>query len=460
MNSLLLQVKATIEEHQLIDEGEHILVALSGGADSVCLLEALLRLREEFGIFLSAAHLHHGLRGAAADPDAAFCKTLCREKGIPFYLKQVDVKILAEEKGMGLEEAGRYARYTYFNALAKDHGFHKIATAHHSDDNIETVLMRLLRGTGPQGLSGIPYQNGDVIRPLLDVSRAEIESFLSEIGQSYCTDETNFEEKFTRNKIRNSLLPTIEKEFNPNFREHFKEQIRLYAQNAAYIKGQTEEVFSRLAQEIDGGYGFDCNALQEEPVFLVKSLFRFCLENLLSKGQGTSKHIDAICRMLVAGQGELSLPEGITAEICHGRLYLHRKKETPSFCYELPGEGKLYIPEIDATISLSVGCRVPEQVPKNCIYLSPEQLSGKKLFVRSRREGDFIFLTKEGGRKKLQDFFVDEKVPRFYRDSVPIIATEDELIWIAGHRGNAKYTLKNGQENAICLTIHKGDYIR
>ncbi|MBQ9914694.1 MAG: tRNA lysidine(34) synthetase TilS, partial [Clostridia bacterium] len=425
-----------------------------------CLLEALFRLREEFDIILSAAHLHHGLRGAAADRDADFCQSLCREKGIPFYGKKVDVKALAEEKGMSLEEAGRYARYAFFAELQREQDICRIATAHHADDNIETVLMRLIRGTGPKGLAGIPYRNGAVIRPLLDVSRKEIESFLSDIGQTFCTDESNFEEAFTRNKIRNSLLPTIEKEFNPNFRASFQEQIRLYAQNADYIQEQTEEAFARLSQETDGGYRFCCKALRNEPEFLVRNLLHLCLDGLLTKGQGTGGHIEAIYRLLQAGQGELSLPDGITAEICYDSLYLHRKLKTQSFCYELPDAGRLYIPEADVTISLSAGQKVPDKANKDRFYLNPELISGKKLFVRSRREGDFIFLTEAGGRKKLQDYFVDEKLPRFDRDSVPIVATEDEVLWIAGHRGSARYTGKKGQENSICLTIHKGDYIR
>lgn len=455
MNDFLLRVKDTVSLHNLLQKGDRVLVALSGGADSVCLLEVLSALSDEFGLSLSAAHLHHGLRGDEADGDAAFAEELCKKKKIPFFMHRADVRALANESGMSLEEAGRKARYDFFHKLQKEYGFTKIATAHHAGDNVETVLMRLLRGTGPMGLGGVPYQNESVIRPLLDVTRDEIEVYLNENGLPFRTDSTNLEQSFTRNKIRHSLVPFLEKEFNPNFRRNFQEQIRLYARCGAYIKEETEALFSRLAQPISNGFGFDCQKLKLEPSFLTESMLYLCMTKVFPGKDVTNSHVQTVANMLREGKGQISLPDDTLAEICHNTLYIHKIEKPVSFCYEILPNGEVYIPEIGKRLSCYPVSEVPKKVLKHEVYLDAEKLSGKKLFIRSRKDGDYFYLSESGGTKKLQDFFVDQKVPRFLRDSVPLIATEDEILWIGGYRAGGRYMAGEGQRQALCFTIHK-----
>ncbi len=455
MNDFLQKVKKTISAHCLIQKGDQVLVALSGGADSVCLLFALLSLAKEMDFSVSACHLHHGLRGEDADNDALFAEALCCNAGVSFYRKNVDIFAAAKEQSVSLEEAGRNARYSYFRQLQKNYGFTKIATAHHRDDNIETVLMRLIRGTGPMGLGGIPYENQGVIRPLLDVSREEIEEFLKENHQDYRTDETNFEQNFTRNKIRHRLLPLLEQEFNPNFREVFLGEISIFSELRSYMEESAKALLFLLAEEIPSGFCFFCEKLAREPKVIVEQMLYLALAKLSAENSITRKHVFSVMSLLSEQSGKIDLPGELVAELCHGHLYVHKEEAFRAFSYDVTNEETIYIAEIDSYVSIGFCDALPERISKNEVYLDAEKLLGKKLKFRSREDGDFFYLTSTGGRKKLQDYFVDKKIPRFMRDGVPLLAIGREILWIGGFRVNTKYQMKKGQRKGLCLRIHK-----
>ncbi len=455
MNDLLQKVKKTVSAHCLLQRGDHVLVALSGGADSVCLLLILTAFAREMDLSLAACHVHHGLRGAEADEDASFTEALCQKFRIPFFLHHVDVRCVASELNMSLEEAGRNVRYAYFKKLQQEHGFTKIATAHHRDDNIETVLMRMLRGTSPVGMGGIPYENHGVIRPLLDVSRHDIENYLKEQGQSYRVDSTNEEQEFTRNQIRLHLLPLLEQKYNPNFRSNFQEQIAMFVRLGAYLKDEAEALFSRLAEKIQGGFSFSCDELLARPEFLVEQMLYQTLAKLLTQNQLNNKHLLSLMELLQNGQGKLSLPEGFVAEICHGTLYLHKPALTKRFCYEVIADSEIFINEINMTFTCHTCDSAPEIMSKDEVFLDVEMLGNQNLVLRSRQDGDYFYFDQSGKKKKLQDFFVDEKVPRFQRDSVPLLAVDNEIIWIGGYRLGYGYQMKCGQKQGLCIKLHK-----
>ena len=213
-NDILQKVKISIEKKDLLKNGDSVLVALSGGADSVFLLNIMLLLKDEFNLSIYAAHINHMLRGKEADYDEEFCRTLCKKNDIKLFTHRADVALIAKETSVSEEVAGRNVRYTFFNEILEKENIQKIATAHNFDDNIETVFMRFIRGTGISGLCGIPYKNNNIIRPILDIKRSEIEDFLSECNADYVTDKTNFEQIYTRNKIRLGIIPEIEKNIN------------------------------------------------------------------------------------------------------------------------------------------------------------------------------------------------------------------------------------------------------
>jgi len=453
---MLEKVKKTILEHKLITQGDKVLVALSGGADSVCLLVCLLALADALNLSVSAAHVNHGLRGQDADRDEEFVRSLCDERGVPLYVHRADVSQVAKERKVGLEEAGRYVRYSFFDDLMKEHGFDKIATAHHAGDAIETVLMRLMRGTGILGLAGIPYQNGAVIRPLLDTTRQEIEAFLEKQNLSYRTDLSNYETNFTRNRVRHELIPLIEEKFNPGFARSFQEQIGLYADCSAYIQEEAEKLFVRTATFVPGGYGFACQKLLNENEFVVSTMLHLKATKVTG-GEVSGQHIRRVMDILKAQSGAVTLPKEGLAEVCHGVLYIRNDISVKAFAYTF--ETKVFIPEADCYITVKEKAEKPQKRGRNVACLDAEKLKGKKLMVRNRAAGDAFYPTGMEGKKKLQDFFVDQKVPYFMRDRIPILTADDEIVWIAGYRPDRRFAATDETSAVICVEIHKGEQL-
>ncbi len=453
---MLVKVRETICQQELIKPGDGVLLALSGGADSVCLLEVLLELSKEIKFSVFAAHLHHGLRGAEADSDEAFVCKLCHEKNVPLFTRRVDVNALARATGRGLEEAGREARYAFFNEILAQEGLNKIATAHHADDNIETVLMRLLRGTGPLGLAGIPYQNGAVVRPFLDVTRKDIESFLNQRNISFCTDSTNQETTFTRNRIRHELIPFLEQSFNPNFRQNFLSQIKLYASCGAFIEQETESLFSVLSEPVAEGYSFEIKLLKKAADFMQSMLLYRAISALSGEREVGTAAVRAAAALLEKPRGKASLGGGVIGQVCHGKLYIKKESVAKPFSYDVEPTGCFTIPETNVTICFSVVNSVPEQAFKGAVYLDLEKLENKQLRLRSRRPGDYFYPVGMAGKKKVKKFFIDNKIPQFKRDSVPLLTADEDVVWVAGERGDARYVLKDQEKTALCVKFFQG----
>lgn len=452
---MFTKVQKTIKQHNLIHTGDRILVALSGGADSVCLLDCLQKLSDELGISLSVAHVHHGLRGQDADDDELFVQRLCGERDIPLYVKRVDVRALAAETKTGLEEAGRNARYTFFKELKEEYGFDKVATAHHSGDNIETVLMRLMRGTGPLGLGGIPYVNQNIIRPLLDVSRQEIEDYCKAQNLSFRTDLSNFETNYTRNKVRHELIPLIEEKFNPEFKNSFGEQIRLYASCGAYIKDEAEKLMQKEMHSALHGVCFSCQSLLTYNEFLLSTMLHEVLQQHAGGHSITANHINSIMAMLRQEKCSVSLPDDMIAEVCHGWLYIRRNIPVKAFSYSLTES--CFIKEIGQYVTVCDATCIPNKGNVCTAYFDKKKLNGKKLMLRSRCDGDAFYPVGMDGRKKLHDFFVDKKVPYFLRNTVPILTADDEIVWIAGYRADRRFIATKDTDAIVCVKIHKGE---
>ncbi len=451
MNNLLEQVKKTIQKHGLIESGDSVLVGLSGGADSVCLLSCLLELSDELMISVSAAHVNHCLRGEAADNDQRFSEELCEKWNVPFYAVRKDIKALSLEKSVGLEEAGRMARYDFFFDLQKQFGFTKIATAHHGNDNIETVLMRLLRGTGPLGLSGIPYRNGDIIRPLLDTNRSAIELYLKNKAIGFRTDVSNLDSVYTRNKIRNQLIPQLEQDFNPNFQSTFQEEIRLYQSCASYIKDEARKVREEKSYAILGGYAVPCDALLGLHEFLASTVIHQMIEKLSPKKEVSHLHISKVLSILQECSGRVNLPDGIIAEVCYRILYLRRNPEFDFEEIELK-PGVTVILHDGKKLSCSVVYNSSKKSNRSRVLLDMDQILGKKITLRPRRNGDYFYPVGMDGRKKLQDYFVDEKVPYFMRDFVPLVTVGDDIALVVGFRADRRFTSSNKEGSYFCVT--------
>lgn len=454
---MLMQVQRTIDENKLIQNGDKVLVALSGGADSVCLLDVLQNLKDHYGIMIAAAHLHHGLRGEDADHDEAFAKELCLKKGIPFFSRHVDVKSYAKNSGMTIEEAGRTARYNFFRDVCQQEGFTKIATAHHAGDNAETVLMHLLRGASISGMAGIPYQNNQVIRPLLDVTRQDIEAHLEANGQAFCTDSTNTDTVYTRNRIRNELLPLIERDYNSNFVQTVLHNTKVFKECSAYIKQEAESLFLKFAKPVFGGYSLAAGSLNSLQPFMAKELLRYAV-NALSAGKELDGSATNRMYQLLSEDGQtVCVLADITAQLYDGCLYIRHDVEPAAFSYSFEPGDIVEICETGAKIECFWLCELSRKRDKNCIYIDKEKIRDKQLMVRSRRKGDVFCPAGMNGKKSIKTYFIDEKIPRFLRSGVPLVTADDEVVWVAGHRADARYIADANAEEVLCLRLSEGD---
>jgi len=418
MTRIISQLKNTITTHEMLAHGDSVLVGLSGGADSVCLIHVLHELKSELNITLAAAHLNHGIRGAEADSDEQFCADLCAKLGIEFYRKTVSLV------GSDLESAGRTARYEYFADLKREHNFDKIATAHNADDQAETVLMRILRGTGISGLAGIRYTRDDgVIRPILDVSRTEIKEYLRTNNLDWRTDKTNADTGFTRNRIRAELLPYLESNFNPNVREALQRLVSTAGEDGEFLENYARRLYKRLKNPLPTNeicLHIDSLALIERPIAV--RLVRIAAQDALGVfPQLENKHIDDIFALATTAKSgtSLDLPNDLRVAVNYGWLTFSNRNEIEMF-----GEFHLEIKPNQTYDIKKYGLRITSQqlnyndyaIEKYDTFIDIGKLSNRKLHLRKRQDGDRMAVFADGRTKKINDIFTDMKISRADRD--------------------------------------------
>lgn len=430
-NKMIQKMKETIAAHKLLERNSHIVVGVSGGADSVALLRALLAIRDEYNLTISVCHVNHKIRPGSAERDQEFVKRLCEQFNIPFFVKEVEVVQIAEELGISEEEAGRRIRYDFFNEVARERGL--IATAHNKNDNAETVMMRFMRGTGLKGLTGIPYKRDNIIRPLLDVSREEIELFLKEIDQDHITDESNLLPVYTRNKIRLHLIPEIQQEFNPNFIDTLANNIANYADDEDYMNKQA-------VNAINCDFVFGDNELTiykgialVEHVAIIKRAVRIAFQRVFNidlSSQAVAKIVDLFQKPVGT---KTTIVDEIIATAQYSNIIIRvgapdkimcelKIDPTDHNCSGSFDTGKM-------TINYSV---VHEDNAINTarVFYMPRNLCYGNLTLRTRREGDVVAMA-PGIRKKLKKFFIDNKIDAAKRDNFWLLVNDrNEIVWI------------------------------
>ena len=321
------KIRAFAAQYAMLPREAKVLVAVSGGMDSMCLLHALASQ----GVSLAAAHFNHQLRGVEADADERFVRQWCGQNGIPFYAGRADVAALAEKNGWTIEEAGRRARYEFLERTAQEHGFDRIATAHHAQDNAETLLFNLLRGAGPGGLGGITPVRGKLIRPMLTVTRDEIERYAKKHAVPYRTDSTNADLSYTRNYLRREVLPLLQNA-NAAAIEHLSNTALLMRGESAYLDDLAREHLREM-QQTDDAVSLPCAAVQNAPQVLRARMMRLALDALrVGKKDFTAAHIDDLVTLSTGtGFAQLDLPHGVCAARKDGVLTLTvGERRTPS----------------------------------------------------------------------------------------------------------------------------------
>ena len=469
---MLKKVRDYMREHEMTAPGDAVIVALSGGADSVCLLTVLKQLATpEF--LLRAVHVHHGIRGAEADRDEDFAQKLCESLSVPLCVAYCHVPAYAAEHGLSEEEAGRILRY---QVLEKEAGKWeqelpagsrvKIALAHHRDDNAETILHHLLRGSGLTGLAGIRPVQGRRIRPLLCVGREEIRAYLEAGHISWCEDSTNQSPDYTRNRIRSQVLPLLKTAVNEQAEEHILQAGQIIGQADAYLRQQAEEIWQEAAcgREEDLA-AIPLTAFARQPEILKTYLIRHMLDQLHPGWKDIgSRHFTAIAELAGKPVGSrLDLPGGLMARTGYETLEIVRKTEREvSVKTESGADGEIHGRQTVPKLHMTVFSRQKDQeIPKNQYtkWFDYDKIKGT-LSVRTRRTGDYLILP-SGGSKTIARYMIDEKIPKEKREQILLLAEGSHVLWVVGFRISEYYKIEEHTENILQVTCDGGkDYGR
>jgi tRNA(Ile)-lysidine synthase len=464
----LRKLKQTIARYDLLGKGDKVLVAVSGGPDSVALLYALWEIRDEFNLDLCVAHLNHKLRGRESEEDEKFVKNLASKLNLKFLSKSIDVKKEAKKKKLSLEEGARLVRYHYLEDLADRIKADKIALGHQADDQAETFLMRLLRGAGGLGLSGIPPKRGKIIRPLMEIKREEIEKFLKEKGESYRTDSSNLLPNYFRNKIRLLLLPLIKKKFNPKIVEVLNRTSNIISFQQQYVEKNSGEILSllcktkkmvqpRLPQK--DKIVLDLKKFINYDISLKREMIRLCVNEL--NRDSTDLSFDSIERILDLIQKEKSgrkvkLTRNTWALVSGENLAIYiEKKKQHAYPISLPGER--YLRNLGIRIKSEVVPRssLPEKIKskgEEVAFLDWEKLKGP-FTLRSRKPKDKFKPLGMQGTKSIADFLIDMKVPRYERDEVMLLTTRGKSAWIVGYRISDEFKVTDKTKKVLKMEV-------
>ena len=492
----------TIKNYGLLQKGEGVVVGVSGGYDSICLLHVLYQLSQQLDIKLYPVHINHMLRGQEALRDEQFVEDFCRSLSIEPIIFKIDVAKLAQNDKISLEEAGRNARYDAFSQTLIRTGAKKIAVAHNKNDQVETVLMRIFRGTGTEGMLGMSHLRGNIIRPLLDVSRLDIEHYVHENGLSAILDSSNLETDYTRNKVRLNLLPAINEAMGIDVSDNILRLSSIIRMDEQYLSKQAQIAYKKVCNV--SGLVNQCNTVWDrvvahtasievsmdiKPLLEIDSAIRTRVLRLAIKqvkGNLTgieSIHIDRLNELCISGRtgSSIDIKQGIIATRQYDNIKLSFKstKQTKDFCEKLNIPGITIIEDTSMQIATEVivAETMDNSKDKHDIkqlknsekeayfdldlikkakerYLSDiftTQTSG--LVVRNRRSGDVFKPFKSNGTKKLKEYLIDEKVPKEIRSSIPLIAVGQEIIWIIGKKTSDNYRVTDNTKFILKISF-------
>jgi tRNA(Ile)-lysidine synthase len=456
------RVLRTIRKHDMLPRGARVLVALSGGPDSVALLHILRTLEQRGELVVAvAAHFNHQLRGAEADADEVFCRDLAAATGVPFIVGRADVAARARESGRSLEDAARQKRYEFLNEAADTIGAAAIAVGHSLDDQAETFLLRLIRGAGPAGLAGIRPRTGRVIRPLLDISRAELRRYAAEHGLGFRDDSSNADVRIPRNRVRLELVPHLA-QFSPTIAATLAREAALARQDEEFLDRLAIESGGSIVLEESSGVTVDAAGLTALPPALASRVTRKALAAAAPGRFIGFQHIDDLLELARSGgEGAALVLPGVTAVRRGSRIVFRILVDRPfsnSFRFPLSIPGEVAVPGWTlSAVWLQESVEVsPPPARGNTAVVAAAPLRGP-LAVRSRRPGDtFKPLGMRGRGRKLQDFLVDRKIARGDRDSLPLVVDQDDrIVWVVGQSVAEDFRVTAPKQGVILLKARR-----
>lgn len=477
MDAITEKVKEYIRKNRMISPGDTVVAGISGGADSVCLLFLLEELRRELPFRLLAVHLDHMIREEAPE-DAAYVESLCREMKIPFFLYREDIPATVRKTGQTEEEAGRTARYRIFREVlnreapeAVERGTAKIAVAHNKNDRAETMLFQLFRGSGIRGLIGIRPVRECIIRPVLCLERKEIESYLAERSVRYCTDVTNNEDTYMRNKIRHRILPVAVGEICGETVEHMAQTADILLEAEEFLEEETDRAYDRCTEPEGDGTVLDIPVFLSLSPYLQKQVLFRAMEKLAgSRKDIGSVHIGEILELIrKEGNRKIHLPYSLFAEKRYDRLVLGKRTETAGEEhglqeeeYEIPRlseELKTFTLRTEASgdISFALTDRTGRQfeIPEENQYTKwfDYDKIKRSLKVRHRRTGDFLTIDSQGNHQTVKKYMIQEKIPSGKRDGIDLLADGDHIVWVLGYRISEEYKIDENTKHILKVQL-------
>ncbi len=461
--ALIRHFSKTLREKGLLEPGQSVLVAVSGGADSMCLLHLFSLIRKEWDLDLRVAHFEHGLRGEESRKDACFVEERCRQMGLEFHMGVGDVKALSRQKGMSVQEAARILRYRFFDEIMEEYGIDRLATGHTSNDQAEEVLLRLIRGADLAGLGGIPWRRGSVIRPLLDVTRKQILEHLKAFNVDFVEDSSNQSTVYVRNRIRKVLIPLIEEEFNPAINETLTKTAERLSEEREALSQVAEKGFSSaLVRREEDELVFEIKKLELFPAAIRRWIFRQAVIELgAMSGETRSSHFEAIDKIMRAHRpgAEIMLPGTLRVRRQYGLLVFSVSSSDQQFLsdyvFEVDGPGTWDLGSDIGVLKISKGVVSENSLRTECGQIPFKQLflDGAKvkfpLKVRSRRPGDRFRPFGAPGECKLKKFLISRRVPRQVRDMIPLLVQGDEILAVAGTEVSHHYRITGRCVNGL-----------
>ncbi len=445
-----------IREQGIITDRDRVLVGFSGGIDSATLLFVLNEARRQIAFELGVAHINHLLRSQESERDEAFVRNIAAKYGLPFFLKRADVKGHAQLHGLSVQHAGRDIRYQFLNEIADSEGFTRIATAHNLDDQIETFMLRLIKGSGIRGLSAIPPMRDRIIRPFLTIYRSEIALFAEHHSVEFVEDSSNKKTVYERNFIRHRIMPLFD-ELNPAFREKIASLLHdIIGINAIF--DQKKDAFMKLAHHAEKDITIplgDFAKLDEEVRYRVMAdMFMRLAPSFIP----LREHIRLIDKLVFSDRPNLrvDLPSGLKAKKIYGKLVLSTRPipGITTEAFELHA-GINHIPRLNIDVNVKTLKKTPLSFPKDPFIAYFDADKCQDLTVRTFRPGDRIHPLGMKQPVKLKDFFISRKVPLEDRRHIPLMLSGNEIIWIVGHRINENYKLEGTTRNLLKVTVKK-----
>lgn len=461
IKNMVKKVLNFIKENNMLQDGDSVVLGVSGGADSICMLYVLKEISRFINLKLVVVHVHHHIRGKEADEDMEYVRKICDKEHIPCEIFHIDAKKESIARGMSEEEAGRACRYECFAKTQEKYNANKISVAHNLNDNSETILFNLFRGTGIKGISGIPMRRDDIIRPLLCVSRKEIEKYLEENNVSYRTDKTNFETEYSRNKIRLELIPYIKENINKKAEYNIVNAGKMLGEIEDYLEIETDNAYEKYADENEEGIYISLEVFKIHPA-IAKRVVRKGIERKAGKLKDvTAAHIESVINLAkLEVSKSVNLPYEIKAIKKYKGILLsdlsyeknEKIKEIPIIVNnELvntnPCNGKFKINLENNGFSVD---DIQELLYTK--WIDCDKIGS--LTLRNRKEGDYLVVSDSGSKKKLKEYFINEKIPKDDRDKILLFADGNHIVWIVGYRISSYYKVNSNTKNIIKIEFN------